>query len=101
MRATLKDTAWVWTGQSFELPELVAFQSRVPAAPYLFVLPHELGYYRVLLSNFGVRDEFGAHDYIGVLARMAAECDHAAAASGYVFELIRSYDSELVRVEFI
>jgi hypothetical protein len=71
IRAVLHDKAWVWVGQQFVKPDQVAFESRVSAPPFLYVLPRELAFYRTLLVTYGVRETFGASDFVAVLAGMA------------------------------
>lgn len=71
IRGVLRDRCWVWVGESFVRPEQVAFESKVVAHPYLYVLPRELACFRTLLTTYGVREMFGPTDFVAVLAQMA------------------------------
>ncbi len=73
LRFHLRDSAWVWVGDTFVRPSRVAFSSPINAAPYLYLVPQDLAVFRNLLSVFDVRMTFGALDYVEVLQQMAEE----------------------------
>ena len=72
--SVLRGTPWVWVGDAFVPPERVAFSggATADAKPFVYVVPVELASYAPLLRRLGVRDDFGATDYAGVLRLMHA-----------------------------
>ena len=73
IRFHMRDSAWVWVGDSFVQPSRVAYSSPINAAPYLYLVPQDWAVYRNLLNIFEVRLTFGALDYIEVLQQMARQ----------------------------
>lgn len=51
------------------------------AVPFLYLLPRDLGYYRTLLTTFGVKESFGPADFVVVLGRMVQLSDSRGAAT--------------------
>jgi sacsin len=66
--ATILDgSSWVWVGSGFAPPAAVAFQGSLSLAPYLHVVPADLVCFKQLFTALGVREAFGATEYIDVL----------------------------------
>ena len=61
----------VWVGTGFARAESVAFSGALDLKPYLHVLPADLTCFRPLLTALGVRDAFGASDYVRLLRGLA------------------------------
>ncbi|CAL9081959.1 unnamed protein product [Musa acuminata var. zebrina] len=67
LKEYLDGVPWVFIGDNFVFPRLLAFDSPVKYHPYLYVVPSELSEFRVLLSELGVKLTFEAIDYVHVL----------------------------------
>ena len=65
--APVRDAAVVWVGTGFARARSVAFSGALDLKPYLHVLPADLTCFRPLLTALGVRDAFGAGDYVRLL----------------------------------
>lgn len=70
IRSALADVPWVWIGDDFVSPTVLAFDSPVKFCPYMYVVPSELSSFRDLLIELGVRQTFGVDDYCQVLQRL-------------------------------
>ncbi|KAJ8546588.1 hypothetical protein K7X08_034098 [Anisodus acutangulus] len=69
LKSTLDGARWVWIGDGFVAPAVLAFDSPVKFSPYLYV-PSELTDFRDLLVELGVRLSFDVFDYFHVLPRL-------------------------------
>ncbi|OIT25617.1 hypothetical protein A4A49_32452 [Nicotiana attenuata] len=70
LKSTLDGARWVWIGDDFVSPDVLAFDSPVKYSPYLYVVPSELTDFRDLLLELGVRISFDVFDYFNVLQRL-------------------------------
>lgn len=70
LKSTLDGARWVWIGDDFVSPDVLAFDSPVKYSPYLYVVPSELTDFRDLLLELGVRLSFDVFDYFNVLQRL-------------------------------
>lgn len=70
LKSTLDGARWVWIGDDFVSPAVLAFDSPVKFSPYLYVVPSELTEFRDLLVELGVRLSFDVFDYFHVLQRL-------------------------------
>lgn len=70
LKSTLEGASWVWIGDDFVSPAVLAFDSPVKFSPYLYVVPSELMDFRDLLVELGVRLSFDVFDYFRVLQRL-------------------------------
>lgn len=70
LRSTLDGVKWVWIGDDFVSPDVLAFDSPVKFSPYIYVVPSELSIFQDLLLALGVRHNFEVSDYIDVLKRL-------------------------------
>ncbi|KAF3621208.1 Binding protein, putative isoform 2 [Capsicum annuum] len=70
LKSTLDGARWVWIGDDFVSPAVLAFDSPVKFSPYLYVVPSELTDFRDLLVELGVRLSFDVFDYFHVLRRL-------------------------------
>lgn len=70
VRSALAGVPWVWVGDDFVSPNVLAFDSPVKFIPYMYVVPSELSSLRNLLVELGVRKTFGVDDYCQVLQRL-------------------------------
>ncbi|KAI9084975.1 hypothetical protein K1719_032967 [Acacia pycnantha] len=70
LKAELDGVSWVWIGDDFVSPNVLAFDSPVKFTPYLYVVPSELSEYKDLLIKLGARLSFGVGDYLHVLQRL-------------------------------
>ncbi|CAK7337978.1 unnamed protein product [Dovyalis caffra] len=68
--SALNGVSWVWIGDDFVPPYVLAFDSPVKFTPYLYVVPSELSDFRELLLGLGVRLSFDIWDYFHVLQRL-------------------------------
>ncbi|XP_060192900.1 uncharacterized protein LOC132622327 isoform X2 [Lycium barbarum] len=67
LKSTLDGARWVWIGDDFVSPAVLAFDSPVKFSPYLYVVPSELTDFTDLLVELGVRLSFDVFDYFHVL----------------------------------
>ncbi|WOK94827.1 sacsin [Canna indica] len=67
LKENLYGVPWVYIGDNFVSPRVLAFDSPVKYHPYLYVVPSELSQFRALLSELGVKLTFEAVDYVHVL----------------------------------
>ncbi|KAK4261932.1 hypothetical protein QN277_004866 [Acacia crassicarpa] len=70
LKAELDGVSWVWIGDDFVSPNVLAFDSPVKFTPYLYVVPSELSEFKDLLIKLGARLSFGVGDYLHVLQRL-------------------------------
>lgn len=70
MKSALSGVSWVWIGDDFVPPHVLAFDSPVKFTPYLYVVPSEISDFRELLLGLGVRLSFDIWDYFHVLQRL-------------------------------
>lgn len=70
LRSALHGVSWIWIGDDFIAPNVLAFDSPVKFSPYLFVVPSELSEFRYLLLELGVKLSFDFWDYLHVLHRL-------------------------------
>ncbi|CAM8938869.1 unnamed protein product [Rhodiola kirilowii] len=70
LRSALAGVPWVWIGDDFVLPNVLAFDSPVKFCPYMYVVPSELSNFRDLLVELGVRQTFGVDDYYQALQHL-------------------------------
>lgn len=70
LKEYLDDVPWVYIGDNFVSPMVLAFDSPVKYHPYLYVVPSELSKFKSLLSGLGVKLTFDATDYVLVLQRL-------------------------------
>eukprot|EP00257_Ricinus_communis_P020409 XP_015579634.1 sacsin isoform X1 [Ricinus communis] len=70
LKSALDGVSWIWIGDDFVSPNLLAFNSPVKFTPYLYVVPSELLEFRELLLGIGVRLSFDIWDYFHVLQRL-------------------------------
>ncbi|KAL8483693.1 hypothetical protein ACS0TY_026393 [Phlomoides rotata] len=70
LRSSLDGVKWVWIGDDFVAPDVLAFDSPVKFSPYIYVVPSELSIFQDLLLALGVRRNFEVSDYIDVLKRL-------------------------------
>ncbi|XP_074588626.1 LOW QUALITY PROTEIN: uncharacterized protein LOC141844465 [Curcuma longa] len=70
LKEYLNDVPWVYIGDNFVSPMVLAFDSPVKYHPYLYVVPSELSKFKSLLSGLGVKLTFDATDYVHVLQRL-------------------------------
>lgn len=68
--SSLAGVKWVWIGDDFVAPDVLAFDSPVKFSPYIYVVPSELSLFHDLLLTLGVRHNFDFTDYISVLKRL-------------------------------
>uniref|UniRef100_A0A7N0RD15 RING-type domain-containing protein n=1 Tax=Kalanchoe fedtschenkoi TaxID=63787 RepID=A0A7N0RD15_KALFE len=73
LRTALAGLPWVWIGDDFVLPNVLAFDSPVKFCPYMYVVPSELSSFRDLLVELGVRQTFGVDDYCQALQHLQKE----------------------------
>ncbi|KAJ6929571.1 hypothetical protein NC652_013450 [Populus alba x Populus x berolinensis] len=53
MKSALSGVSWVWIGDDFVPPHVLAFDSPVKFTPYLYVVPSEISDFRELLLGLG------------------------------------------------
>lgn len=70
LKSSLNGVKWVWIGDDFVSPDVLAFDSPVKFSPYIYVVPSELSIFQDLLVALGVRHNFDVTDYICVLKRL-------------------------------
>lgn len=70
LRTCFEGVRWVWIGDDFVSPYVLAFDSPVKFSPYMYVVPSELSIFQDLLLALGVRQTFCVSDYISVLQRL-------------------------------
>lgn len=70
LQSSLIGVKWVWIGDDFVAPDVLAFDSPVKFSPYIYVVPSELSIFQDLLLALGVRHNFDVTDYINVLKRL-------------------------------
>lgn len=70
LKSSLDGIKWVWIGDDFVAPDVLAFDSPVKFSPYIYVVPSELSIFQDLLLALGVRHNFDVSDYIDVLKRL-------------------------------
>ncbi|KAL5540659.1 hypothetical protein UlMin_042851 [Ulmus minor] len=70
LKSALHGLSWVWIGDDFVPPNVLAFDSPVKFTPYLYVVPSELSEFRDLLLELDVRLSFDIWDYLKVLQRL-------------------------------
>lgn len=70
LQSLLEGIQWVWIGDSFVSPKVLAFDSPAKFQPYLYVVPSELSGFRDLLTALGVRLMFSIMDYVQVLQHL-------------------------------
>ncbi|XP_042037175.1 sacsin isoform X1 [Salvia splendens] len=70
LQSSLTGVKWVWIGDDFVAPDVLAFDSPVKFSPYIYVVPSELSIFQDLLLALGVRHNFDVTDYIRVLKRL-------------------------------
>ncbi|GER32765.1 zinc finger family protein, partial [Striga asiatica] len=70
LKSSLDGVKWVWIGDDFVAPDVLAFYSPVKYSPYLYVVPSELSLFQDLLLALGVRCNFDVSDYLNVLRRL-------------------------------
>lgn len=70
LKSSLNGVKWVWIGDDFVTPDVLAFDSPVKFSPYIYVVPSELSIFQDLLLALGVRHNFDVTDYISVLKRL-------------------------------
>lgn len=73
LKATMVGVNWVWIGDEFVEPNVLAFDSPVKFSPYMYVVPSELSVFQDLLLALGVRRSFDVFDYIHVLRRLQSD----------------------------
>ncbi|KAL3825148.1 hypothetical protein ACJIZ3_021177 [Penstemon smallii] len=70
LKSSLDGVNWVWIGDDFVGPDVLAFDSPVKFSPYMYVVPSELSIVQDLLLALGVRRNFDVFDYFNVLQRL-------------------------------
>ncbi|KAI3443790.1 hypothetical protein Pfo_000455 [Paulownia fortunei] len=70
LKSSLDGVKWVWIGDDFVAPDVLAFDSPVKYSPYMYVVPSELSIFQDLLLALGVRHNFDVSDYFDVLKRL-------------------------------
>ncbi|XP_051132159.1 uncharacterized protein LOC127252147 isoform X2 [Andrographis paniculata] len=70
LKSSFDGIKWVWIGDDFVSPDVLAFDSPVKFSPYMYVVPSELSVFQDLLLALGVRQNFNVFDYINVLKRL-------------------------------
>ncbi|KAL3643316.1 hypothetical protein CASFOL_014131 [Castilleja foliolosa] len=70
IKSSLVGVKWVWIGDDFVAPDVLAFDSPVKYNPYMYVVPSELSIFQDLLLALGVRHNFDDSDYFNVLRRL-------------------------------
>ncbi|KAK6149340.1 hypothetical protein DH2020_016865 [Rehmannia glutinosa] len=70
LKSSLNGVKWVWIGDDFVAPDVLAFDSPVKYSPYMYVVPSELSIFQDLLLALGVRYSFDVSDYFDVLRRL-------------------------------
>lgn len=79
--SSLAGVKWVWIGDDFVAPDVLAFDSPVKFSPYIYVVPSELSIFQDLLLALGVRHNFDVADYISVLKRLQDDVKGGALSS--------------------
>ncbi|GFQ05377.1 sacsin [Phtheirospermum japonicum] len=70
LKTSLVGVKWVWIGDDFVAPDVLAFDSPVKYIPYMYVVPSELSIFQDLLLALGVRHNYDVSDYFNVLRRL-------------------------------
>ncbi|KAG8376019.1 hypothetical protein BUALT_Bualt09G0019400 [Buddleja alternifolia] len=70
LKSSLDGVNWVWIGDDFVAPDVLAFDSPVKFSPYMYVVPSELSDFQDMLVALGVRRNFEVFDYFNVLKRL-------------------------------
>ncbi|KAK4397028.1 Sacsin [Sesamum angolense] len=70
LKSSLVGVNWIWIGDDFVSPDVLAFDSPVKFSPYMYVVPSELSMFQDLLLALGVRRSFDVFDYFDVLKRL-------------------------------
>ncbi|KAL7096896.1 hypothetical protein ACP275_10G109500 [Erythranthe tilingii] len=73
LKSSLDGVKWVWIGDDFVSPDVLAFDSPVKFSPYMYVVPSELSIFQDLLLALGVRHNFDISDYCDVLKRLQSD----------------------------
>ncbi|XAR63999.1 hypothetical protein NMG60_11024177 [Bertholletia excelsa] len=81
LKSALNGVSWVWIGDDFVSPSVLAFDSPVKFSPYLYVLPSELSEFRDLLLALGARLSFDVRDYLHVLECLRMDLKGSALSS--------------------